>query len=232
VRTLSRDWVGRTAVCIATGPSLSLQQCGLVKAWRERSGCKVIAVNNAYHWAPWADVLYFADVRWFDWHNDGVDIPRLGLSARQVREAFRGFAGEKISIESGHNARVSDPGVLVLKNLSEKSVTDGQLSDDYSGIYSGMNSGYQAVDLAQLRGANPIVLVAYDMKVSSNGDSHFFGDHPAPYRTDPASLYQFRQEFKRMAETAKRLGLKILNASADSDLEAFPMVPLASLACA
>ncbi|MBV2180773.1 MAG: hypothetical protein KUL86_06000 [Castellaniella sp.] len=51
----------KTVVCIASGPSLTADDCALVKA----SGHLAIAVNNSYLLAPFADVLYAGDRAWW-----------------------------------------------------------------------------------------------------------------------------------------------------------------------
>ena len=55
-----RAWVDETAVCIASGPSLTQADVDYV-----RGKARVIVVNNGYLLAPWADVLYAADARWW-----------------------------------------------------------------------------------------------------------------------------------------------------------------------
>ena len=219
-------WHGRTAVCIASGPSLTLEQCEIVRQWRERDGCRVIVVNDAYLLAPWADAMYFADVRWWQWQTEGVDRPVLGLKAREVRERFKAFSGLRISIENGSGS-VADPGVIVLRNLSVQNGTMGKLSTDPTGIYTGQNSGYQAIDAANLLGAKRIALLGYDMKVGGSGQHHWFGDHP--HRQVPTIYQQWRAEFKRLAENLPMYGIEIVNVTADSELEAFPRMTLASL---
>jgi len=93
-----------------------------------------------------------------------------------------------------------------------------------------------------LYGCTRIILLGYDMKtkevpITEPGKSgirfqhHWFGEHPWP--SDAASYRFFREEFSRMAVTAKLGGIEILNATPDSALEAFPMVTLDEvMACA
>jgi hypothetical protein len=53
-------WVGQTAICVASGPSLAPEDCALAKA----SGHKIIAVNNSWR-AIDCDVLYASDYAWW-----------------------------------------------------------------------------------------------------------------------------------------------------------------------
>ena len=54
-------WVGRTVVCIASGPSLTLEDCETVRA----SGHPVIVTNTTFRLCPWADVLFAFDGKWW-----------------------------------------------------------------------------------------------------------------------------------------------------------------------
>lgn len=59
---------GQTVVCIASGPSLNKTDIKLVR----RSKLITIAVNNAWKWAPWADLHYAGDMAW--WRNYGAEV--------------------------------------------------------------------------------------------------------------------------------------------------------------
>ena len=56
------DWRGRTVVCIASGPSLTAEDCELVR----ESGCPVIVTNTTFRLCPWADMLYAFDRPWWN----------------------------------------------------------------------------------------------------------------------------------------------------------------------
>ena len=141
---VERLWPGETFVCIGTGPSLTQAQ---VDACAGRA--RVIVINNAYTYAPWADVMYACDRKFWNWP--------VGLKAAAE------FGGLKYSLQDGVPA-----GVQVLKNLGK----DG-LSRDPAGLKTGHNSGYQAINLAVLLGARRVILLGYDMH-----GGHCFGQHP------------------------------------------------------
>lgn len=75
------DWVGRwkgkTVACIASGPSLTAEDCEAVRA----AGLPTIVTNNTFTLCPWADVLLGFDSAW--WRAYGAD-------------AAREFGGEKL----------------------------------------------------------------------------------------------------------------------------------------
>src|SRR5690606_17577639 len=64
VAVAPRLWPDSTVVLIGGGPSLT---AGDVGACRDRA--RVIAINDAHRLAPWADVLYSSDQRWWEYYQ-------------------------------------------------------------------------------------------------------------------------------------------------------------------
>jgi len=60
-----RLWPGATVACLASGPSLTRADVALVRA----QGLPTIVVNTTYQMAPWADVLYACDAKWWAWQQ-------------------------------------------------------------------------------------------------------------------------------------------------------------------
>ncbi|EXF45267.1 hypothetical protein BAY1663_02346 [Pseudomonas sp. BAY1663] len=61
------DWSGMTVVCMASGPSLAPADVEIVRQWREAAdNRRVVVTNNTYQLAPWADVLYAMDRKWWE----------------------------------------------------------------------------------------------------------------------------------------------------------------------
>jgi len=61
-------WSGRTVVCIASGPSLTQEDCDLVHA----SGHPTIVVNLSFRRALWAHILFAMDAAW--WAEYGKEV--------------------------------------------------------------------------------------------------------------------------------------------------------------
>jgi hypothetical protein len=200
-----RAWEGETVAIFATGPSLTQEDVDRCR------GFKTIAVNDAYRLAPWADVLYFADYQWWNWHKD--------------REGFRSFPGVKVTIEQSAGLAPFDETMHALRNLNNVGGRDG-LSLDPRGIKTGKNSGYQALNLAVLLGAKRIYLLGFDMKFKA-GKAHFFGAHPAP--NFESEFREFAKRFSTLENPLKEIGVEVLNATPGSLIEAFPKVSLESL---
>lgn len=62
-------WRGRTVACIASGPSLTAEDCELVHA----AGLPTIVVNTSFRRAPWADILFAMDAGWWVQHMAEVE---------------------------------------------------------------------------------------------------------------------------------------------------------------
>jgi len=205
-------WVGATVVCIAGGPSLTAHQVELVQAWRQgdRAGAprRVIVVNDAYQLAPFADLLFFADSRWWGWHR--------------ARPALKAFVGDKVTM--GFNGEwIPDEAVWKLRDIASPE-SERVLSTTPNALAKGGSSGYQAMNLAVLAGAARLVLLGYDCKVAADRRMHWFGDHPIP--TPPWWLSTLPRLFAQLAKALAARGVEVVNCSEDTALGCFPRAPL------
>lgn len=191
--TVPRLWPGATVVCLGTGPSLTPDDVLYVQG-----KARVIAVNDAVRLAPWADVLYACDFKWWHWH--------AGMPT---------FGGMRFAL-TPHAARY--PGVTVLKNTGETG-----LEREPHGLKTGKNSGYQAINLAMHLGASRVVLLGYDMTPKGRNGGHFFGAHP-DQSLPPFGLCL--QHFKTLAPLLAEAGVEVINCSRQTALTAFPQQPL------
>lgn len=191
----------RWSACVvaASGPSLTADVAASCR------GETVLAVNDAYRLFPAAPVLYACDSKWWD-----------------VHEGCPGFVGEKWSSHGSaeHNDK-TECAVRYDLDLVQGHDREG-FSLNHSCIHYGSNSGFQAINLAILFGARRIVLVGFDM--SSQGKSHFFGEHPEGLIRN-SSYERFIPQFER---AARRLpaDIKIINSTPGSALRCFPMMDL------
>lgn len=63
-------WAGRTVVCIASGPSLTTEDCETVRA----SGHPTIVTNTTFKLCPWADALFGFDGAWWEHYRREIDL--------------------------------------------------------------------------------------------------------------------------------------------------------------
>lgn len=196
--TVRPMWAGETAAILGGGPSLTAEQIAEAAA----AGWRRVAVNDAYRLDPAADILYFCDRRWWQWHN---------------REpAFRDHPGVKVTLEN-----LDIPQVKHLRNYGQTG-----LSEIRDGLRTGSNGAYQAVNLLAHLGVARIVLLGVDMKPAADGRTHWHGGHPL--RTDP-SVYRrtMLPKWQTLVAPLAARGIEVVNCSPDSALDAFPRRPLA-----
>lgn len=199
--TVPRLWPGETVVILGGGSSLTPADVAYC-----RGKAHVIAIKEAFQLAPWAEVLYAADAKWWR-HFQGAPL----------------FAGRKYSIEQDSSQPPTDwsqwPAVHVLRNTG----VDG-LELEPTGLRTGYNSGYQAINLAyHLAGATKIILLGFDMWTGPSGQQNWFGDHPL-HTKSPYPL--FLQAFKSLEAPLTAAGVHVVNASRFTVLDSFPRVSL------
>lgn len=195
------SWHGMKVVILGGGPSLILHQVRAVQAAHEISKVKCIAVNDTYLLAPWADICYFSDSNWWEWHHNGIAIPKLSLSALQVKKKFDSFLGYKVS-RQGSGSNIKDGNVHLVRR----------------GLLVGNNSGVHAIMLAQRTGAATIILVGFDGGPDVDGQTHWFGEHPLVTSTEEMEAHT--EEFHQVP------GLKVINATPGTKIPAFPIMTL------
>lgn len=205
-------WAGQTVVCMATGPSLTAAQVARARDATDAEGRRVycIAVNDAYLLAPWAPLLYFADAKtgkWLDWHRD--------------RAEFKAFAGQKCMIDVDAKYLRADDDIHLLRAAAGPGI-----SGDRQAVYSGSNSGHQALVIATLAQPALILLLGYDAKKAADSRVHFFGNHP------DRSFPPYEAVIKNMMAVAgpiAKLGIRVVNCTPGSAIDCFERGDLASV---
>jgi hypothetical protein len=193
ISSIPPQWAGETAVIIAGGPSVPVNLIA-----RLRGKVRVIAINDSWRLAPWADVLYFCDAPWY----------RRNLN--EIQERFTGRYVVTI-------AEDRFPGVTQLRCSGALG-----LDQDPGSLRHGNNSGYQAIHLAYHFGASRIVLVGYDMH--ANGRNHW---HNRDAGRDSKDFNQTLQLdmlpcFEYLKQPLLDAGVTVVNASPNSALKVWP----------
>lgn len=192
-------WRGKTVVCIGGGPSLTQAQVDHCKG-----RARVIAINDAYRLAPWADLLYFCDCRWWGDYGHGAKL--------------KDWPGLIVRLQGGKHD-FGDPRIKVMRNLNQHK----GLAAERDGLHTGQNSGYQAINLAVHLGAKKIVLLGYDMQ-ASGAKTHWFGEHPIPTGRDVFD--GMLPHFDSLVQPLAKLGIEVVNCTPGSRLKCFPAKPL------
>ena len=103
------DWSGKRAIVIGSGPSLTAEDCELVRA----SGHPVVVTNTTFRACPWADALFAFDAKWWQVYQE---------------EVFATFAGRKVS--SSHLAGKYDVEIIPRRHRNSGAAAVG-LAMDY-----------------------------------------------------------------------------------------------------
>lgn len=179
-----RRWAGETVFCIASGPSLTAEDC---EAIHQRGGARVMVVNTSFRLAPWADVVFAADLRWWEVYGREAKAACSGEFWTNGEHAWKPHALRYIK-----NARA--PGL---------SMTPGVIN-------GGGNSGQAIVQLAYQFGAARVVLLGYDMQRTGNR-SHWHGDHRG--LSNAGAWPEWIRNIERTARDLEAAGVTIVNAS-------------------
>lgn len=190
------EWVGEVAYLLGCGPSLNRADVNRLQ------GHRVIAINDTYQMAPWSEILYWCDEKWWLQHKE------------HIASTFRGRVIATLENQID--------GVRALRNAGPLG-----LSEDPGAICNGSNSGYQAINLAVHLGAKRIVLLGYDMQV--NGDRLHW--QPRTDMQNVQSFQRTLQnvmlpKFESLREPLRRAGVEVVNCTVNSAMKIWPYRPL------
>jgi hypothetical protein len=198
------DFANRTAVIMASGPSLSRDQLNHVEKRQSEAPDQfvTIAVNNTYKRAPWASDLYACDPTW--WTAYGA----------------RDFTGRKWS--QADNAAQYGATHVKCKPGSELNLYGDT-------IRTGGNSAFQAVNMAILFGAKRVVILGVDCQ-PTGGKLHWHEDHDTSKRLsnpNPGTYRIWLDAWDNAARQLKeRTDVEFINASAQSALQSWPRLTI------
>lgn len=197
-----------TVVVVASGPSLTLEQCALVEERRAAGRVRVVVVNRSWELLPRADALYAADGRWWDRYWPHVERGFVGACWTQDRDAAARY-------ELCHVECKTAPG----------------LSRDPAIVHSGSNGGYQALNLTRhflfrepTDDEKRILLLGYDLS-HHGGRRHWHEDYPAPFG-NAGSVQSWIEYYDRLAADLRDDGIAVTNCSATTALTCFPRADL------
>lgn len=193
------NWQGRTAVVVCAGPSLSDEQLDAISP----AECKIIAVNTAYLYAPWAEVVYAGDMMFWRAHYARIKAacdPKVTQMWTQDSSAAERY---QINRQRAGNREGLGREVIHLNG----------------------NSGFQAINLAYLWGAKKILLVGMDMKLGPNGERHRHGDHEKGL-VQAQLFHDWLQRSVKFAEDLRAAGCDVVNCTPGSALTCFPFASI------
>lgn len=180
----------RVIACVGGGPSLTRSDA----QYAFQHADLTIAINNAVDLLPEAQVCYAADYQWWD-----------------ARHGLPNFRGQKCAIQPWFE-RYSD--VHVFQNAGQEG-----LELNPTGLRTGRNSGYQAINLAVHLCADVIVLLGYDMQPGVGGRHHWHEPHLGDRHPN---YVECRSHFESLVDPLLEIGVEVVNCSPNSALTTFP----------
>lgn len=194
-------WRGQRCFIVGGGPSLKGFDFGRLR------GERVIAINKAFKDVPFADIMFAMD-------RPLLDLITSGQLGEDYRAALDSFWGVKLWLDlSGY---AYPPDVYSVKSAGETGWTDS-LS---KGLYHGQNSGYGALNLALVLGADPIYLLGYDCQRGPEGEKNYHSGYPTG--SSPDAMNIFLKAFEAGAEKLKAIShSRIVNLNPNSALKCF-----------
>lgn len=195
--SVPRIWNGEVGFVIGGGPSIRDFDFE-----RLRGRGRVIAVNDAGiepGRATWADVLFWADLRWLDWNFDKLHrhTGQFKISRKPNKYAF-GFPVYELNHKIGTYSR--DPETL-----------------------GGWCGGSSAINLGALFGLRVIILLGFDMKEAPVMNWH--SNHKLPHEAFQ-HRNKFIPTLERMAPQLERDGVTVINTNLQSGLRCFPFASI------
>lgn len=190
-------WAGQPCFIIGGGPSLVGFDFN-----RLRGKGRVIAINRAFEFIPWADVLFFMDWKFYKLCHDTPNRLALWQDFQGLR-VFCNLMGRKL--EDCYNIR----------SLGRH----GMSWSISKGIYHGNNSGHGALVMALALGCRPIYLLGYDMNRDPKGRGHFHSGYG--HKANPNLGPIFIKAFQELAGRIPRVNY-IVNCNPKSGLRIWP----------
>ena len=181
-------FLGETIYIVGGGPSLKDFDFELL---RNRV---VIAVNKAFLFLPFAQVLYWSDSSFYDSFK------------REIHE-FKG-----IKVTKNPSPKAED-----IINLVETGREGLELEPN--GIRSGGNSGYAAINLAYHLGAKKIVLMGFDAKNGPGGNTHWHDGYVKKGASDEVMQRNWLPHYSSIVDALDERRVKIYNTSKLSEIK-------------
>lgn len=196
--TITREWEGETAFVLAGGASVRELDLSPLK------GRRVVAINSAWKTWPSADLLFYADDRWW-------------LDRVNKFEGGKGFAGRVVT-----TASTGGPvGVLRLSKIDPSNgiaIKSHQVALQTSAVTGALNLLFHL-------GVARIVLLGVDGKLAADGQKHHHGTkYPWPHVAK--CFEKHAAEFRAVAPSLRAAGVEVINANPGSALGVWPRMKL------
>jgi hypothetical protein len=168
---------------------------------RLRGRGRVIAINRAFEFVPFADILFFMDWKFYRLCHDQPNRYQLWQDFKGYK-AFLNIMGRKLD------------DCYSIRSLGR----NGASASIRGGLHHGNNSGVGALNLALCLKARPIYLLGYDMR-HENGRAHFHDGYGGDRREK--TVISFAREFAYIGRSLMDKS-GVINLNPRSGLRIFP----------
>ncbi len=193
------EWKGETAFIIGGGTSVGRQNVHRLQ------GRKVIAVNSSYQAAPFAQILFFNDNRWWQQHAPTLEAEWNGKLVT-VSQAAKGARLIKLDRATPEEGLSLNPGAVCSLRTSLQG----------------------AMNLAFHLGVTRIVLLGADMCRAEDGRTHHHKPHLWRNKPGNETWDTQMQQLVHIVEPLKKHGVEVLNASPISRIPWWPKIDYAA----
>jgi hypothetical protein len=190
-------WRGQPVFIIGGGPSLRGFDFG-----RLRGHGRIIAINRALEFIPWADIAFFMDWKLYKMYHESA-VKKAEWDRFTGHRVFLNLMGRKLD------------DCFSIRSLGR----NGCSGSHAKGLYHGNNSGHGAMNLAFTLGCSPIYLMGYDCGFHKGQSSHWHTGYGP--RANPSVGRSFIREFENFKAHLKGRAV-IYNLNPASALRAFP----------
>lgn len=202
---IARDWPGVTVYIVGGGTSVTQADVDRLK------GRKVIVVNTSYRIALWADILYFADQRW--WEREKT-LPENRLND---------FAGDIYTVSRLAKNRAKGTQLKRLRRVLPEKQGIAYSPDTVTMQYT---SALAAMNIAVHKGAKRIVLLGVDNRPSEDDPKRLHHHEEYPWPVIRTTWEIKNRNFAYAVPELEKLGVEVINCSPISTLEFWPLRPL------
>jgi len=192
---IAPEWKGERCYIVGGGPSAG------ALALDRLAGRKVIAINSSYLAVPFADVLWFADSRWWRVHKD--------------RAEFKQFAGRMVTCAPDQN--VADDRIWRLRRTNAFGIEPNHVMMRRTGMTAAMN-------MAAHLGVARIVAIGLDGQPGPDGRTHHHEPHP--WGQKQGCWAEQAADLVQLVEPLAERGIVVVNASPGSAVDFWPIVNL------
>jgi hypothetical protein len=207
-----RDHEGKTMVCFASGPSLTVEVVEQIRPYVEKGKLIAAGLNDTYRIVPYLQEFYACDQHWWKHH---LANRHDGLHVMDSQPDCRLWGNQTAAPTLNQHPRIN-----IIRGTGQKG-----FSETPNLIHWGSNSGYQLLNLCYHFGVARILLVGYNMQVPNKMGQkghHFFGPHQKPM-SQSASYKGFVKQFHTIQGHIKKM---IVNCTPDSALDCFDKADL------